>query len=185
MPAAAKPRSGSRARPRAKPRRLGGLPPDNDSLSGRYPALQERLWLAERIGWAIFGLLIVLALLGFTGAGGPFAHASLSLPSGTIDYPRVARWQASDQIRVSFAPGPSQRRVTLSPALLGKVDVDHVVPSPSATQSGPQGAVYVFDIDGARGGEVDFSLRVEHPGWTGFDIGLDGDSAPGAMLVLP
>jgi len=175
----------ARARTRSQRRLVEGSPQDSKSLSRHYPAVQERLWRGERIGWLVFGVLIVLALLGFTGAGGPFAHTSLSLPGGSVDYPRVSRWQSSDQLGVSFAPGAPQRRVTLSPSLLAKVDIDHVVPAPAATQSGPQGAVYVFDVDAAKGGEVDFSLRVEHPGWAGFDIAIDGDTASAAMMVLP
>lgn len=151
----------------------------------RPTALQERFWAVERGAWVVFALMILAAVLGLTGAGGVFSRASMSLPGGTVDYPRVARWQASDHISVSFTPGAAERQVTLSPDLLDKVDVDHVVPPPKATRSGPAGSVYSFDVDAAKGGEVDFNLRVEHPGWTAFRIGLDGDSADGALLVLP
>lgn len=61
---------------------------------------QERFWTAQRFAWSAMGLFIVAALAGATGSGGPLADAVAETPGGTIEYPRIARWQAAERMTV-------------------------------------------------------------------------------------
>lgn len=56
-------------------------------------AFQEKFWTFQRVAWALMALILLAALAGTTGSGGPLAHAEASGPGGSIEYPRIARWQ--------------------------------------------------------------------------------------------
>src|SRR3546814_10863353 len=64
---------------------------------------QEKLWTVERAAWIVFIVITLAAALGATGAGGPLSRQVAVTEHGRIDYPRIARWQASDELTIEFA----------------------------------------------------------------------------------
>lgn len=112
------------------------------------PAMQRRIWILERIGWAGFGLVIAAAFLGLLGAGGRFGRASASNVSATVDYPRVTRWQAADRIVIDLPPSAADRaRVVFGPALVDAFAFDRIEPAASHTRITPAGHELEFDAD--------------------------------------
>ena len=82
---------------------------DHRSVSSRAglevndaPRFQHGFWIAERVSWLFFFLLLIVAVLGFTGMGGVFAAASVRSAAAEVEFPRVARWEASDEVRISL-----------------------------------------------------------------------------------
>ncbi len=63
-------------------------------------AFQKRFWGIERSAWVVFVVLIMLALLGFSGSGGWFADRSISTSVGRLVVPQVTRWQTSDNLQL-------------------------------------------------------------------------------------
>lgn len=111
--------------------------------------LQERIWVAKRVGWMLFALIILLALAGLTGKGGPLSRATEAGPQGSVVYPRVARWQTSDEIRVTLnASGTSQAVVELDPSLSRLFQIESVQPMPSESRLTKQGIRLSFAADG-------------------------------------
>jgi hypothetical protein len=151
-----------------------------------HRAFQERFWTVERFAWIVFGLLLVAALLGFTGSGGALSRTTAHMEGGSIDHPRVARWESADEMMVSFAAGAAERRLTLSPAFSEALQVEAIQPEPQSSAASGDGAVLTFDTDPEEAAEVTIHFRALKPGLPTFEARID-DGAPVSigLLVLP
>lgn len=148
------------------------------------PDFQRKFWVAERIAWMGFVLLIVLALAGLTGSGGPLAQATFGTPAGSVEYPRVSRWQAADSMTVRFAAGAEVGTVNLEPEFLRTFEVSSIQPEPRSAATGPEGVRYEFDAAG--GGEVVFYIRARGPAFLpDASVRIGAFEAPVRPLVLP
>src|SRR5690606_5642020 len=79
------------------------------------PSFQRRFWIAERISWLVFLAVVGAAMLGLTGMGGPLSRAQAEAAAANVDYPRIARWQTNEQIRIHLAPSSqSETELVLS-----------------------------------------------------------------------
>lgn len=151
-----------------------------------HTKFQERFWVVERIAWIAFGLLLVAALLGFTGSGGPISRTVLAIEGGTIDFPHVTRWEAADEIVVRFAPGEAERSLTLSSEFAEAMQIEAIQPEPARSVAGPEGTVLVFET--AAGAPADVTLHVTplKSGLPTFEARIgDGAATSLSMLVLP
>lgn len=147
---------------------------------------QERFWTVERFAWVAFGLLLAAALLGFTGSGGALSRSTVHLEGGSIDHPRVARWESADEMMVTFSAGAEERRLTLSPAFSDALQVEAIQPEPESTAASGNGAVLTFDTDPVAPAEVTFHFTALKPGAPTFEARIDdGAAAAITMLVLP
>lgn len=150
--------------------------------------LEERWWQIERVGWLVMLAIVIAALLGLTGRGGPLATAEASAGSATIVYPRVSRWQTASDLSVEFPAGKAGKGEVLIPApFASQFAVESVAPEPSSVTATPEGMLYEFDLEGgAQPTRARFSLRASKPTlWT--TARTDHPAAPAAMsfIVLP
>lgn len=126
---------------------------------------QERFWKAQRFAWGAMGLFILTALAGATGSGGPLAHELVETPAGSIEYPRIARWQAADQMTIRLpasAVGPVE--IELSDAFIQAFAVETVQPEPSSATAMGSSHRYTFDLPADRGEKsIVFGLRPGSP----------------------
>lgn len=146
---------------------------------------QERLWTVERAAWIVFILITVAAALGATGAGGPISRQLAATEGDRMDYPRVARWQASDDLTVEFAARAGPRSLRLSPEFARSFQVESVQPTPERVEATPEGQVMHFAAaDGAA--QVVIHLRPQSPGLVRWHASLDGGAALELWtLILP
>lgn len=108
---------------------------------------QETLWRAQRIGWLFMLLLIVAALIGATGSGGPLAMARVETPGGTIEYPRIARWQAAARMMVTPPlSATGEYEILLSESLLRSFTLETVSPEPEQVVATPEGHRLTFNL---------------------------------------
>jgi hypothetical protein len=151
-----------------------------------HRSFQERFWTAERWAWVAFGLILLVALLGFTGSAGPFAHATASLAGGGIDYPRFARLQAPEDILVEFDPGGVERTLTLSSSFAASFEIEGIRPEPDRSEASSEGEVMTFRVRSNEAGQVRLYVRPQRPGVANYRIAID-DGAPVAIstIVLP
>lgn len=126
---------------------------------------QEKFWTAQRVGWALMALFILAAIAGLTGMGGPLASARAELGGGTIDYPRITRWQADDQLEVRLAPSaPSRVDLTLSPQFVQLFSINSIQPEPSEVQATAAGHRFTFETEpGERERVITFTVRATRP----------------------
>lgn len=150
---------------------------------------QERFWNAQRVAWFILILIVIAALTGFSGQGGPFARATVSGPTGTIDYPRVTRWETSDEIRLTLGAGiGGQTVVEIGSAFPDLFQLEDIQPAPAESHAGPNGQRLVFHLEPAPARrEVIMHVRVMRPSLaTGIDMRIGaGPNLRIRPLVLP
>lgn len=126
---------------------------------------QEKFWTSQRVGWVLMALLILAAITGLTGMGGPLASAKAKLGGGTIEYPRITRWQADDQLEVRLDPtSAGSTELTLSPQFVQLFAISSIQPEPKDVRATTAGHRFTFETD-QGGGErvIVFNLRASRP----------------------
>lgn len=150
---------------------------------------QERWWRVERVAWALMGMLILAALAGLTGAGGPLSRGHVQVGETTIDYPRIARWQSADEATIRFAADMTGSvDVLLSTSFAEAFDVETMMPRPNRALSTVEGQLLSFDLGDAPGTKtVTLSLRPNHPGLPDRGTVRIGDAPPATVrfVILP
>jgi hypothetical protein len=126
---------------------------------------QEKFWSAERVAWAIFALIVIAALVGLTGQGGKLAHATVSGPTGTVEYPQITRWETSDELRLTLPPGSGdQATVEISSAFSEVFEFEDIQPAPSENYATAAGQRLIFDLAEPAGRrEIVMHVRAMQP----------------------
>ena len=126
---------------------------------------QEKFWTAQRVGWVLMAILILAAIAGLTGMGGPLASARAELGGGTIDYPRITRWQADDQMQVRISPAsPTDVELTLSREFVQLFTISSIQPEPAEVQATAAGHRFTFETEpGERERVIAFAVRATRP----------------------
>ena len=151
-------------------------------------SFQEKWWVIERIGWLIMLAIVLAALAGLTGRGGPLASAEVEAGDVRVTYPRVARWQTAAEMTVEF---PAQRmgsgEILLPSDFVSLFSVESVSPQPSRVVVRPEGMLYEFELDGVSGPKkAEFALRAVRPSfWR--TVRSQAAAAPESMsfIILP
>lgn len=161
------------------------------------PRFQHRFWRIQRWCWVGFALVVVAALAGLTGAGGPLSRGLLALAGGEIDHPRITRWQGADTMIVRFGPGGAERSLHLSAPFWAGFEVEEIQPRPDRVIAAPDGQAMIFTaaVPAASGqGQAPQSgawtahlqIRPSSPGIIRAEASIDGDAAAGmTVVVLP
>lgn len=160
----------------------GGLEVDEDR------AWQEKFWTAQRFGWILMALFILAAAAGLTGMGGPLASARAELGGGTIDYPRITRWQADDQMQVRIAPAsPAEVELTLSREFVQLFSIGSIQPEPSEVQATAAGHRFTFESEPGAQRVISLTVRASRPVLAQrFRVSLgDAEAKQMTITVLP
>lgn len=120
---------------------------------------QHRVWIAQRVGWFVIGILILTAILGLFGSGW-LSGASVDGSGLRIEYERFARLQQPTRIRLMLSGQTPQ--VALHRRYFDSVQIEQITPEPSAVESAGEWLVYRFA--GATPGAVIFQLKPEEFG---------------------
>lgn len=144
---------------------------------------QIRFWHFQRFAWIVLALVLLAALAGLTGKGGPLSRASVSGPQGEVTYPRVSRWQLGDEMVVSLPPGTGQSVAIEIGGGFSKIfQLERIQPAPKESYATPDGQLLVFDLAGPSGRrDISFFLRPGQPTLSSAIWVRIGDGAP---LVL-
>lgn len=158
--------------------------PDGLQLEDRR-RYQEKLWTVERCAWVAFIAITLGALAGITGAGGILSRHSATMDGGEIDHPRIARWQASDEMTVRFVEGAGARSLLLSSGFVESFQIETVQPRPTRVEAVADGQVMHFaSADGPV--QVVLHLRPQHPGLARYRASINGGTAADlSTLILP
>jgi hypothetical protein len=169
-------------------------PPHSDEWSDRqHPitedmAFQRKTWRAERIGWVV---LVVLLLLS---AAGLFGHGLLSAATAqdgdgrlTVEYHRFARNGAMTRLTIGVSPPVAGDVVIrLDEALPRNFTIETVQPAPAESRMQTGGLEWLFRAgsDAASPLLVHVTLRSEQTGWLTARIGLAGSAAPVKLNIF-
>lgn len=166
--------------PRVKvPVRADGLQLDENR------GFQRGFWMAERIGWAGFVMVILLAMAGLTGRGGWFATAAHRAGAAIIEAPRVVRRGETAELRVEFGRDGGRHLLGFDAALPERFDVESVAPHPFRSVAAGNGLALQFEAVGNAPHVVRLLLRARHAGLADLRIAADGAGATVRILILP
>ena len=156
---------------------------------------QHREWTAERVGWALMGLLVVAGLLGFLGKG-PFSWATARSDRGwvAVEYQRVNHHEADDSIVLAFAPQAVENdaiTAELTGSWVSGVDRQGISPQPAEEMLIPGGVVLEFPVE--RAGTLDtgpaltvtVTFRAQEYGGLSGEVAVVDERASFTQFVLP
>lgn len=113
-------------------------------------AHMQRTWLAQQIAWVLIAIIIVAALLGFSGGEGPFARAVAGEEGSALwlEYDRFARYGYAGSldihVRAEAAGGTVQ--FSLPQEYLGSFQVNQIVPEPQDAAIVAGRVVYTLNV---------------------------------------
>jgi hypothetical protein len=173
-----------------------GLESEHQSAPGlqleERPRLQRFDWLAQRIGWSVFGLLLVGALCGFFGSG-PVSNRTLAMDGGSVSYSRFARIGTATSLNVQFvpavtpggpgpAPGGATRSFWIDQEYLRGMEIRTVTPAPERQELLQDRVIFTFRVsDPGPAATVMIRMEPLECGPVRARIGIDDH--PGLELV--
>lgn len=166
-------------RPQEVPLRADGL-----QLEERR-GFQETFWKAQRLLWLVYVGILVAALAGLTGRGGPFSLQTGSTSAGTVELPRFARRGSTDVVLVDFTTPALQHRLALDHGFLDHFELETVTPRPMAEASDANGTLLTFDASGQPPHRVTLHVRMRSVGLAAPALELDGAPMSFRTLFLP
>lgn len=140
------------------PIRRDGLQLDEQRRRGAWTRVAQRVIRALCLG------LVVLALAGGTGRGGPLATRQVRLASAQMDLPRVTRRGATDMMLIRFR-GPGQAPILGLPAQPGqRFEIETITPRPLRKTLTHDGVSLMFAADDPAPHVVALYLRARAAG---------------------
>ena len=167
---------------------MPSTPPENDIWRNRtYPikedmAFQRATWRAERIGWAVLWLIVLLALLGLFSHG-PLSTASVETPDGglRVTYERFQRNGRPAEIKLEARPRPEHGlAISLDARMLDAVTIETITPAPQAERAIAGGIELVFHAEPGAPLTVRLTVRPHKIGLVASAIGV-GASRPAEL----
>lgn len=165
----------------------------NDDLRSRsFPVqedmpLQVKLWRAERIGWCLFFLVVLVALLGLFGTG-PLSKTEAVSSNGEllIQYDRFDRNGASNEMIVK-AKADEQGKVWLiiGGALLQRFTIEGIQPEPANAEGFGDGMKLELKPDSEGWATAYFALRATGIGPVKTNIRSGGQSVEVGQFIYP
>jgi hypothetical protein len=165
-----------------------------DDLDSRtYPIqedmkFQRRMWLAERIGWIVMGVLLIAALTGFFFHG-PVSRATATSSDNAVSvgYERFAHKTARTYftIRVN-TPLSREVLVRLGPSFVAIHDIEIMEPMPIRSSSGSQGLELVFAPSSTADLAIHIAMRPKQAGIMRTQVEIEGSGVLKiAQLIYP
>lgn len=166
--------------PNLPPVRADGLQVKEDRRA------QERIWTTERVSHIALLLITLAALAGFAGSGGFFARATIGSEAGTVDYPRILRWETAEDLTIRFAEAAQTHRLRLSGPVPDGLYVESIQPQPTEARAAHDGITYDFAAEDEPLTGATLRIRASGPGLVNLGIALD-DAPPvqATSVVLP
>lgn len=160
------------------------LRPDGLQLDEDRP-FQRKLWRAQRLLWASFAFVLLLAALGLTGRGGWLGQRLVQIESGTVTFPRIARRDAPETLPVTFTQDQTFHELFLGTAFLRDFRIETVTPAPRSQMQTQDGVILRFAADGPAPHHLFLHVSPQTAGLTRFYLALDGLPVSASVLTLP
>lgn len=149
------------------------------------PAFQRRFWTTERSAWLLFGFLLILAVAGLTGGGGPLSRGEVSVGSGQLKYPRFSRWVSADELTVTFGPGTDRHRLAIDQSFTDYFQVEGVQPQPESATVAADGTILAFRAKRNGPASTTLYLRALRPGIARYSVTVNGATTDVVSVILP
>ncbi len=145
-----------------------GVPKFGDIEVSQDMTFQRRAWKVQRVGWAVWIAVVVVALVGLLG-GGPLSSATAEAAGGafTVDYNRFTRHRSPHELAVRFAPGAvrgDEVRISFPADYLAGIVLETPYPEPESVETSAERITYVFSLERPRGA-ASVTFRIMHDGF--------------------
>jgi hypothetical protein len=159
------------------------MPPtqhQNDTWRNRTHPIKEDMqfqratWRAERIGWALLWLIMILALLGLFSEG-LLSTTSAESPAGDlrVTYGRFQRSGAPAEVKLEAAPQNGQEVVIrVSAPMLDAFTIESISPRPQAERGVTNGIELVFPVAAGEPLTAYMNVRPHKVGFVSSEIGI-------------
>lgn len=135
-------------------------------------ALQRRLWQFERAGWVLFGVLVLLSMLGLFSQG-PLSAAVARTADGqvSVDYQRFVRNGLETQLLLQVpVDAAGHASIRLNAVLLDSFTVVGIQPRPDSSSSLDGGLLLDFRAEPGKPAKVYLGLRPEGYGMVHLEV---------------
>lgn len=125
-------------------------------------AFQRTEWRVQRVGWLVWGALVVAALAGVLGPGWlSAAHQTSAEGDLSVNYDRFLHYHHPSRIElhVKSAQGDGPWEIHIDRSLAERFAVRSIEPAPEHATATPDGIVYTFLREGDEGR---ITLEVEY-----------------------
>ena len=147
--------------------------------------IQRVFWTVQRVSWFLFGVVCLVALLGFTGSGGVFQKQTVYFADAVVELPRITRWEASDDLSIRFTTPQAAPELTIAQPFFDLFSIERIQPEPQENTLASSAQRLRFAAEGAPPHEVSISIRSMHFGRASFDMTIGGETLMVGILVLP
>lgn len=152
-------------------------------------SFQIRFWHFQRFAWLAFLVILLIALAGLTGKGGPLSRATASGPQGSIDYPRVTRWEMTDDLTITLPPRRTGKtNIDIDNSFSKIFQIEDIQPAPTARLVTGAGQRLIFDLAEPAGKKsISIHVRPLQPSlWSNIPVWInDGEPLVLTPVVLP
>jgi hypothetical protein len=142
-------------------------------------ALQRWEWRLQRVGWGIWGLVMLAALAGATGSG-PLSRGDALSPDGgfRVEFERFARRTQVTQWKFYLSnAGSDPIELFIPRSLLDHFKIERIEPEPTFSQVADDGIQLTFATAAVRQAKVVFFLEYEQMGVHQGRVALAGKEA--------
>lgn len=160
----------------------------DEFASRQYPvqedmAFQRRMWIVQRIGWALLGVISLAALCGLFG-NGVLSKRTATGAEMSIEYERFERAtrRASFGFRLA-ASANTERRLHLNRAFQEGFEISSVQPPPLQSSVDADGIDLIFAVTPSVAGQIVIWARPHRYGTVGIKARVD-DTQPVAFRVF-
>ncbi|MEJ8757331.1 hypothetical protein WG947_10010 [Pontibacter sp. H259] len=128
--------------------------------------LEHRTWTVQRVSWGVMLLLVLAALLGFTGRGGLPGISTIKETSASqtieLEYQRFLRSETVDELSVKLKDlKTTAPTLYFSKDFVERMQVEQIVPEPEKVETGPDGITYTFSTTQAESHIVFYTKPLE------------------------
>src|SRR5688572_27824714 len=110
-------------------------------------AFTHKEWRAQRFGWVIMAVLLAAGIVGAFGRG-PISRTTSGDPqSFAVEYARILRHAADDDINVDIGPGiaaDSQVQLAVSREFVESNEIRNIAPQPESESAAGDFFIYTF-----------------------------------------
>jgi hypothetical protein len=144
----------------------------------RNDGFQKAEWRVQRLGWIVWGLIVLAALAGLLGSGW-LSERNLTASDGSlaVKYDRFVHYHHPVQIELSMntAPTDGEWQVTVDRSLLDRLQILRIEPEPERRVIAENAVVYSFLADANVAlGKVVFHVEYERYGGAQGGVSIAG-----------
>lgn len=166
-------------------KRVGDLEVDEDI------GFEKSEWRAQRIGWSLMAVVILLALLGLFGTG-PISSATAGAPDGPllVEYQRFIRHDGRTSLRVQIDEEQivdGQVELWISSEYLEDVEIEQFSQEPDKVTHGGERVIFTFlAANPTEPVSVTFAMQPQAMGRLSAAVGIvDGPEVQLSQLSYP